>query len=340
MTRLVKAMDLAPLTRLLFLDLASEDGASVDELKSLAHELILAIQPELASPLQVFKEPEPKAFLELLPNFFDAAAEKYARSQSDPKTIAKNLETAKLNLAGLLGQGLSPWLAFDPLNFKKIIFERLPKSTLLKIAPIEDFPLSADQKHLLILLRPTHSLYDASSAQKLMRAIEQAWQELKPKNVQLTIVGGIRHTAVNTTTIHNDIKTILFCSLLGFGLTYLFLVRSVGMVWLLLTPCLAASLGMAAVHLCYPVVSGLALGFGASVLGLAEDYAVHMHFALRSQKAALSLEELGRPLFQGFLLNLTGLVVLCCSGLPAVRQLALFALTTLGAGYLLAVTVL
>lgn len=82
-------------------------------------------------------------------------------------------------------------------------------------------------------------------------------------------------------------------------------------------PAFAASFALGGMTLLSPALSGLALGFGASVLGVAEDYAVHMHFALRSGDSVESvLEHITPPLFQGYLVNASGFAVLLLSGIP------------------------
>ena len=77
----------------------------------------------------------------------------------------------------------------------------------------------------------------------------------------------------------------------------------------------------------------------------ADDYAVHMHMALRcargrGESTRSVLDALALPLFQAFLLNAAGFAVLLFSGIPALRHVAGFALLTLGTGLMWALLIL
>ena len=344
MARMAAAMDMAPFSRLLFVDI-SDTGTKRDRGECLAAtaDAVMAELPEnLAVRAGRPVPPDPERLLALLPSLLDAQALQTLRGAAEPRTVDDALLNARRTLAGLWGAAAASWLRADPLHLKTLIFSRLPAPPSRALPdPALGYPLSRDGRHLLLVLRPRHSIHDVEHAVTLMDALRAALdRHLKP-GMRALIVGGHRHTAANTNTIRADVQRIVLLSMLGFVATYLLLVRSLGAIWLLLTPLAAVSVASGGMALLWPVVSGLALGFGASVLGIAEDYAVHMHFALRNGEGTENvLDMLSVPLFQALLINASGFAVLLFSGIPAVRQLAAFALLTLAAGFLLAVTVL
>jgi predicted exporter len=190
------------------------------------------------------------------------------------------------------------------------------------------------------MLRPKHSLHDVRAATRLMDNLQSALQAHMQPDMQNMVVGGYRHSAANTQAIEQDMMNIIMISIVGFVLIYLFLVRSKGALWILLSLGFSICVALGGMALLFPVLSALALGFGVSVLGITDDYVVHMHFALRSGRNPVEvLNMISSPLFQGYLLNSAGFVVLLLSGIPAIRQLAAFALLTLSAGFVLAVTI-
>ena len=347
MVRMAEAMDMAPFSRLLLIDFAAEDQGQAARLAATADAVLRDVPPELARRAAQFSLPEPAAFMRLLPALVDEDAVRILQEAVRPEAMRASLTEARSALSGLWGSVSVPWIQQDPLNFRRLFLQRLPAPPGVSLSdPNLGYPLSRDGKHVLLTLRPTRSFHDVEHAAALMDALNKAIATHAAPDMRVTVVGGHRHSAANAQSIQADISRIVLFSLAGFALVYLTLVRSLrGALWLLLTPLAAASLALGGVGLSWSVVSGLALGFGASVLGIAEDYAVHVHFALRCARArgegaGAVLDALTLPLFQGFVLNATGFVVLLFSGIPALRHLAGFSLFTLGAGLLLALVVL
>lgn len=365
MARMAQAMDMAPFSRLLLVDVAAKESGQEQRLAEVAKAVALALPPDLARQAgtgagtgaklgddshadnDASTLPDPKLLLRLVPSLVNAEGLALLQASTTPAAIEQAVQQGRTTLAGLWGSMAAPWIRHDPLNFRRILLQRLPQPPGVGMAdPVLGFPLSADGKHVLLALRPARSLHDVDAAVALMNALRAALKEHVPPDMQATVVGAHRHSAANTQSINNDIQRIVLWSMAGFALVYLLFVRSFsGAFWLLLTPLAAASATLGTLSLCWPVISGLALGFGASVLGIAEDYAVHMHFALRNARAqnystSTVLSLLSLPLFQGFLLNISGFAVLLFSSIPALRQLAAFALLTLTVGLVLALVVL
>ena len=361
MARMAQAMDMAPFSRLLLVDLAAPQAGQAQRLADTAFAVFDALPDEMRVRLATARGgivetlDAPQALLAMLPALTDEATLAALEAAVRPEAVdsaVRRVRDALSGLAGLGGDRALSWLLSDPLQFRSHVTPRLPQPPQAALLdPVLGLPVSADGRHVLLALRPASSLHDVDAAVKLMDALDTALKAHVPPDITVTMVGGHRHSAANTRTINNDIQRIVVWSLAGFVLVYALLVRSFsGAFWLLLTPLAAASGALGALSLCWPVISGLALGFGASVLGIAEDYAVHMHFALRCARgqgmnapaspAPAVLDLLALPLAQGFLLNISGFAVLLFSGIPALRQLAAFALLTLTAGLLLALVVL
>lgn len=341
--RMAKALDVSPASGLLFIDLSTERQGGKYALASAADAIVGDLPRDMAERMGAVGMPDAQALMALLPYFMDDATLAQLQQATDASQIVAAVRSAHNNLNSLLAAGpAQEWLRADPLSLRRFVLSRLPAEHAGAMPdPVLGYPVSADGKHLLLVLRPAHSLHDVSAAARLMDTIHAAMQKHLAPDMQGLVVGGHRHSAVNAQVIQRDVTNIVFFSMLGFVLVYALLVRSRGALWLMLVPAFAASFALGGMTLLTPALSGLALGFGASVLGVAEDYAVHMHFALRSGDSTESvLEHITPPLFQGYLVNASGFAVLLLSGIPAVRQLALFALLTLSAGFALAVVVL
>lgn len=339
---MVSALDMLPAARLLFVNISTEQDDATLSLVAAADALTAGISPELVHRVGNASLPDPSQLLALLPVLTDEADLQNYASQVQTLRADVLFKGIKEQLTGLWGPVVGPWLWADPFQWRQKLLQRLPQHSALPVNhPTWGYPVSADGKNLLLILRPEHSMRQVDKAHELIAGMEELFAPYAAQGLRLRAVGGHRHAAANANMIEQDIARIVLFSLFGFAGIYIGLVRSKGALWLLLTPALAASLAMGTMALCWPVVSGLALGFGASVLGIAEDFAVHMHFALRSgHKAEKVIGFLTYPLTCSVLLSASGFAVLLFSGIPAIRQLAFFALCMLGAGFLIAFIVI
>ncbi len=338
---LARGMDLAPFSRFVLVDVSAGEGVQTnrDEVAEVALNFADQIPQRLASLVEN-NAPDPAVLATLLPSLFDAQAEAVILDRIAPNVVRSRMAETYAMLASFATGPATGWLRQDPLGWRDLL---TPHSPSLNLALGKDdcgVSLSSDGRRALIMLRPVGSMHDTNFAVAFMSSLEKAKAHL-PKDFSATIAGGVRHTAANAETIASDIKHILLLSLAGLALVYAIFVRSWGAVWIFLTPCFAVTVAMGMVGLFFATLSGLALGFGCAVLGIAEDYAVHMHFALRAcPDKPRVFGELAVPLLQGLALNACGFALLLFSSMPAVRQLSAFALCALLAGFGLAVFLL
>ncbi len=355
LVRMAEALHMAPFSRLLMVDFSFGDQVdqpeqgtlSQDELIQTAEQVLQALPQGLAVHATAVPALDPTQLLPLIPALTDAKALAYLQSQANAALLEEKMQTAKAELGQLWGAFALPWLQQDPLHFRQVLFARLPSmQNFGQVDTQSGMVLSEDGQHVLLVLRPQFSMHEVEQAAHLVQKLEEAIEQYVPKHIQVLSTGAYKHSAANAATIEADIQRILLWSLVGFAAVYMLFVRSwTGAVWLLLTPMVAGILAWGAVASVWPLIAGLALGFGASILGIAEDYAIHMHFALRhgaarAEDSASVLQALYKPLVQAFLLNATGFGMLLFSGIPALRQLAAFALFTLGGGLLFALCIL
>ncbi len=338
--RMARGMDLTPFSRLLYVDFYHPDG----DLESILEALDIlksAIPSDLAVPMSQNLTIPPAQIMELLPIFFTEEAKIYATKHTQNTVIAQSVKNTFNSLSTFANNKIIPWLRIDPLNLKSIVTQNLPMALSMPTNNmVSDYTLSADKKHVLLVLQPMFSMHDTDAATKILAHIRQSKIQFPP-DVHINLNGGLIHTAANSETINADIEYIVFLSFIGFAFIYLFLVRSWAGIWLLLTPCLAVGYSLGIMTGVNATLSGLALGFGAAILGIAEDYAIHIHYALQKERdTSKVIRFLTIPLFQGFLLNASGFSVLLFSSVPAIRQLATFALLSLFFGLLLALFVL
>lgn len=312
---------------LLFVDIEGDDPLNT------ARIIENAVPPGLARSLgKEASEMTPEKLVRAFPLLFTDEVEKMLDEQIREKGIGGLLLDNRRLVQGFGAIGLAGWVRTDPLNLRQVVGRMFPESSRGL-----NNPVSSDGRHSLLIFCPAGSALDTASARKLVNAIKGN----APAGTILTMSGSPVHTAANADAVENDLFRIVAFSIAGFAATYVLIARSWGALWILLTAIASTVFAMGATNLIWPATSGIAIGFGASLMGLSEDYAVHMHFALRSGTNLETIYcSLCRPLFQSFILNCSGFLVLFISSVPVIRQMAFFAVISLLTGYLLAMVVL
>lgn len=339
--RMAKGLDMLPMSRMLLVDIAAQSPNGERALAEAARDILALVPKELATPVRPVP-PSAEGLLRLLPSLLEDRDLPELLKATMPGAIAARLAEAKADLERLPIPGMARDIAVDPLNLRNIVRKKLPAASgLPRPDPSLGFPVSRDGRHVLLAFIPAFSMHDVEKSRTLMDAVDAASRRLPP-DMRLVAVGGVRHTAANAEAVQRDVSRIVLLSLVCFAIVYAVFVRSLpACCWLLATPAVAGLLGLGLTGALHPVLSGLAMGFGASVLGLAEDYALHVHFAMRGGVPAGDVRTLlARPLSFILLLNGCAFAVLALSGIPAVRQTGMLGLCTLVFGYLLALLVL
>lgn len=336
----IELLDMAPFSRVMLIQLTAEAADSAPRLARAADDLVGSLNPRWARPLETAELPDLKRIMALMPALCDEGCLARFQSAVARPRMDEALGGIKVDLGGTSGLHDLFW-RLDPLNLRGEIFSKFPGHQGWPVSdPLVGYPASPDGRHLLIIIKPLVSMNDTDGATALMTDLDRLTGQL-PQGLSAQVVGAQRHTAANAAAIERDLTLTLSLAMLLILAIYVFLVRSLGAVWLFLTPAVAVVVAAAGLVLAFPAVSGLALGFGAAVLGIAEDYAVHVHYALRrSGSKEEALGHVARPLLMSTLLCTAGFGVLMFSSIPAIRQLAFFSGLAIVVGYIWAIVVL
>lgn len=192
----------------------------------------------------------------------------------------------------------------------------------------------------VILLGSRPSAFDTAGQKALQADIEAAFAVVDQAHggeLDLDQSGFGRFAITAEREIKADITRISIASTLGVILLYLLLFRSPRALGLVLLPLASGVAGAAALTLLiFGQIHGITLAFGATLIGVAIDYAVHLqsHQALAPHPDGprATLKRIWAALVLGALTTVAGLGGLGWTDLPGLREIALFA----GAGVLLA----
>lgn len=350
LVRISEFLDINPSSRVTLVEFRSESPDDSEIMQGMARELEEALS-EYMEESKSRGLPLPDRLVAMLPYLFDEEARAHIEGKSTPEAVAASVSGVREAMLGLYGFAPKQFLRADPLGWLAIIGQKasaeLFQGSSFNPSNLSAYPVSEDGRYVLLILRPKADLYDVDKARDIMLTINNKFDEMFAPHggrIQASVVGGPRFTAENAVTIERDLKVTVSLSLVCLAIIYLITVRSLASIWLLLTPVVAVIFAGSALTLFWPSTAGLALAFGAAVLGIAVDFAVLVHFALRRNLGIVSrpavIASVSRPMIFSASLCIASFAVLMFSGLPTLRQLGFFAGCSLASGVLIATLIL
>jgi predicted exporter len=191
--------------------------------------------------------------------------------------------------------------------------------------------MSRDHHKALLLVETKAAGFDADLQASIQGNIRQIFGSVAGERARLRLLmSGPGVFAVEAKqTIEREAWRL---STLAAALVVLFLFasyRSVILVLLSLVPLTAGIMaGMVAVQGWFGFIHGITLGFGITLLGVVDDYPIHLFSHLTSRNSALAImEEIWPTMRLGVITTAIGFASLLVAGFPALTQLGLFAVT-------------
>ncbi|MBE1426606.1 putative exporter [Desulfomicrobium macestii] len=265
---------------------------------------------------------------------------------TDPEHVQTALEQNRRDLLSPGAVALKKVIRQDPLGIRNIVLPKLAAPSRLADVRIENGHfVSRDGNHALILVDTDIPMTDSLGAAKVMSSYEKAVAAL-PEGAQAMLVGGHRHTHVNAQAIKDDLKIILPSAFILLALIFLLFMRNRQSLYVFLVPVCVVGVAGTATALVYGSISGIVLGFGAVLLGISVDYALHVYFALQNSSAdenhnpAHTLTQISPAITFGALTSCTALAALLVSDIPGIRQLAVFSLFGIIASFFMSLLIL
>jgi predicted exporter len=337
----------APLLRKIVIDLEARDESGRGLLTESADRLAAALSPPLFS--RVVTGPGALGGQNLLPWLSEALPslltekelEKLS-SELDESGVGERLAESYRQLLSPEGWALKGMIRTDPFAFYRLGLDKMRHVNVIPKVRLENGHfLSADGRHSLLIVETPVSITDSEGAGALLAEFATAAKSLPP-SISATLVSGHRYTLANAGAIKKDLVVILSASTLALIALFFIYLRHWRAVFVFVVPFSVLCLAAVAVSLVYPSVSAVTIGFGAVLLGISVDYALHVYFSLRHDRGAPDqvVGEVARPVVFGGLTTVAAFAVLLFSDLPGQRQLAVFAIVGLTVSLLLSLVVL
>lgn len=273
------------------------------------------------------KSIEMAAFLyQHLPIFFN---------QEDLELIDQRINLRRLNpiIKEHYGMVLRPggmfrqkMIASDPLNLFQIPLTRLQtvgSNSGFKFEMHDSGLLSLDKRHLLMVLYTDIPVTDPENAEIQHLSIQKILSLTIPDNKYI-IMAGHRHAIDNRHLLKHDIFITLTVAGIGFFLLFTLFFRDWRALFVFVVPIVGMICAVGLTLTIFESPSAIILGLGATVIGIALDYGIHVfvaakHIGLERDNA---LRNIRRPLIFSALTTLGVFWAFFFSGTPGYHQLA------------------
>ena len=332
-----RLLEAAPFTRNILIDLEAQDSNQVSVLTETADRLCKNLGPPMVSKIIGGLSIDSGSILldwlyAHLPQLFTEEDAAVLAGKIESKQVAETLQKNLDTLVSPEGVWLRKWLGKDPLAFRNQAFRKLGAASMLSSARIEDgFLMDPNGRHILLIAETPVSISDSRQGEVLLRYLDEAIKENVPKNIRAHIVCAHRYTVANANVIKKDLVIVLVASSLGLCIVFLFLLRHWRAVFVFAAPCVGVTAAILLTAAIFGRISAITVGFGAVLLGIADDYGLHMFFVLRRRESepVECVRHLAVPVTVSWASTVSVFVILLWSNVPIQRQLAIFAIAGL-----------
>lgn len=337
----------APFTQRMIITVAWPDGDPAQAASVLADALrgevfpgVITGPPDSVSPEFLTR------LLDIAPAVLTAEDMAMLEDYVQPEHARAALDRNYRSLIAPRGLALKEVIRKDPLEIRNLVLPKLAAlSRLAEVRVDRGHFVSKDGKHALVLAETAIPMTDSQGAADVMAQYEKALKSLPP-GAEAILVSGHRHTLANADVIKADLLAILPVSLVLMGGIFLFFMRTKESLYVFLMPVCAVCVAGVLTIVFYGSVSGIVVGFGGVLLGIAGDFALHVSHAMHhpneaeGRTRARTLAEVAQPTLFGAMTTSTAFAALALSSIPGIRQLAVFSLAGLAAALVLSLVVL
>lgn len=193
--------------------------------------------------------------------------------------------------------------------------------------------MSGDHSKALLVAETTAAGFDADAQATIQRDIRKTFDALpdRPDSLRLLMSGPGVFAVEIKQAIEAEVWWLSAAASTLVGLFLLASYRSVTLVLLSVIPISTGIVaGMVAVHSWFGFIHGITLGFGIALLGVVDDYPIHLfsHLNGRGSPDAV-IRSIWPTMRLGILTTVIGFSSLLLAGFPALAQLGIFAVAGL-----------
>ena len=280
-----------PASRVMVISL---EGAPPEELADASRALVETLQPSEYFRLVTNGETS----LDSVPE--DLLAYRYLLSPTlderplDAKYLHAQLQERARDLASPAGAFLEPWLPRDPtLELLEVLQRWQPMQEPNRLF---DVWFDGEGKRALLLAQTRAAAFDPDRQRQVVDELNAAAERLaREDDIKMTFSGAGKFSVMMEQRTRGEAQQLGTAETIGMIVLLLVAYRRVGSVVLSALPLASAGLaGLAAVSAFFGEVHGITLAFGFTLIGVAQDYPIHL---LSHRHAARTPVEVARELW-------------------------------------------
>lgn len=262
----------------------------------------------------------------------------------DEPTALRSLKLAPMKLTLPGGDALRATLGADPIGLTQRLSAILQGGSRGSVDLIDGRFYDDGGKRAFITVRASEGYRGIEKLEDIIANIERLFEEdfskRFPAGTKLSVTGGAALACDSAGIMKGDLSRAAILSVAGLILFFIFILRSFRLPLLFIPPVAVGALaGMAGVSLVQGEIHGLTLGFGIALIGLCDDYLMHIlvAYSMRgNMKEAVS--EVFPSITVAFVLTLCSLLALSFSGLPVIKEIAILGIIGLSAAFIVSMT--
>ncbi len=253
-----------------------------------------------------------------------------------PEMVGERLRLVRELLLSPAGSELSPYLGRDPLLLGLPVLGRLRDLGVTGTLSMDDgYLFSADGKRLLLFVDLASDFMSktegASVTSRVRECVERLHREDGVQGIEVYCYGAPLVTEANSECVKSDEVLTLGVSLCILFVLLVLVFRSMRSVALLFAPVAFGGLFAMAVTAAMGVeLSQMALGAGATIMGLGLSYSIHVvTHGVHVSSVRQLIEEMAWPMTVGSVTTIGAFVALLFTSSVVLRDIGLFASLTL-----------
>lgn len=273
-------------------------------------------------------------FLDNLPVFLDekdyTTLDNLITSEKLDTTLEKSYKTL-LSPASVV---LKKNILRDPIGITPYALKRMQSLQFDDNFELDNgYIFTKDKKHLLFFIVPKTKPSETAKNIVLVKSLDDALFKTSQENPQVhaEYFGSVAVAVGNAIQIKKDVWLTLSITIIGLFLFISFFFRRLEVFFLIFTPVIfGAAFSLALLYLFKGTISGIAIGAGSIVLGIAMDYTIHFYTHFKHTNSAEdTVKDLAFPLTLGSTTTIGALLSLTFVKSEALQDFGMFAAFTL-----------
>jgi predicted exporter len=305
------------------------EGAPPERLAGASRSLLEALRDDDAFVLVANGEIDADAFPDALLPYRYLLSSTLDTRQFDADFLAANLEARTKDLASPAGLFLESLLPRDPTLELVKVLERWESAE----QPRRELGVWFDDEgeRALLIAETRAPAFDPAGQRAALAKLQAALESIDGADVRMTTTGAGRFSVLMEERTRTEAQQLGLAATVGMIILLLIAYRSPGAVVLSALPLTSAALaGLAAVAALFGSVHGITLAFGFTLIGVAQDYPLHLLSHNRPNRQPREVARVLWPtLVTGVASTCIAYLTFAFSGVTGLQQLACFSVTGL-----------